>query len=222
MTGGITARLGALYARDLALGFRGGGGALTGALFFLCVVALLPFAAGPDLALLARIGPAMLWLGALLATLIGLDRLFQDDRDDGTLDLLMLGEVPPSLVVLAKAAAQWTASGLPLIATAPVLGLMLNMPPERILTTVAALAAGTPTLTLIGTIGAALATVLRRGGLIVAVLVLPMSVPVLIFGIAASMGTAGTGPFWVLGGLLLAALAAAPAAAAAALRAGEG
>ncbi|WP_334176447.1 heme exporter protein CcmB [Pseudoxanthobacter sp.] len=214
--------LAALYGRDLALGLRSGGGALIGALFFLCVVAMLPFAAGPDLALMARIGPAILWLGALLATLIGLDRLFQADSDDGTLDLLLAGEVPPALVVLAKAAAHWTAGGLPLIAVAPLLGLMLNMAPGAIATTVAALALGTPALTLTGTIGAALAAALRRGGLIVPVLVLPLSVPVLVFGVAASTGTAGTGPFAVLGGLFLATLAGAPLAAAAALKAGEG
>lgn len=226
MTGGILPALFALYRRDLVLGFRVGGGALVGVLFYLAVVVAIPFAIGPDLVLLARLGPAVLWIGALLATLLGLDRLFQADRDDGSLDLLLMSEAPLGLVVLAKALAHWTATGLPLVAAVPVLGLFLNLGPEAIAASALCLLVGTPSLTLIGAIGAALTAGLGRGGLLIPVLVLPLAVPVLIFGIAATTGAFGAAAFWppflLLVAILLVALVAAPVAAAAALRAGEG
>src|SRR6185437_7807899 len=160
----------ALVVRDMRLSVRVGGGALMGALFFLIVVAMMPFALGPDLALLARIGPAILWLGALLASLLALDRLFAIDYDDGSLDLLMMGRMPLELAVAAKAIAHWLTTALPLVVISPVLGMMLNIELRATGTLALTLLAGTPALTFIGLIGAALSVALRRGGLLLAVL----------------------------------------------------
>jgi heme exporter protein B len=204
---------------------RVGGGALMGVLFFLIVVAMVPFALGPDLALLARTGPAILWLGALLASLLALDRLFAADHEDGSLDLILMGRAPLELAVAAKALAHWLTTGLPLVVAAPLLGLFLNLDPAAIGAVALTLFAGTPALTCIGLIGAALAVALRRGGLLVPVLVLPLTVPVLIFGVAAT-NAALTGPlpfgtpFTVLVALTLASMVLGPVAAAAALRHG--
>jgi heme exporter protein B len=215
----------ALLVRDLRLAVRVGGGALIGVLFFLIVVTLIPLAAGPDLALLRRIGPAILWLGALLASLLTLDRLFAADHEDGSLDVLLTGTAPLELAVLTKALAHWLATGLPLVIAAPLLGLLLNLEPAALGAVTLTLLAGTPALTLIGVIGAALAVVLRRGGLLLAVLVLPLTVPVLIFGVAASNAAVigpvpfGT-PFTILCALTLLSLVLGPLAAAAALRQG--
>jgi heme exporter protein B len=223
----MTSALWALYRRDLTLSLRVGGGAAVSVLFFLVVVTIVPLGVGPDLKLLARIGPGILWIGALLATLLGLERLFQADRDDGSLDLLLTGEAPLSLVVLAKAAAHWTASGLPLVVAAPFLALFLDLSPTAIGAVTLTLAAGTPALTLMGAIGAALTAGLRRGGLLVPVLVVPLAVPVLIFGVAAADAAVTDPapflpPFLILCALTLFSLVIAPIAAAAALRAGEG
>jgi heme exporter protein B len=177
---------GAVLVRDVRLALRVGGGARTGVLFFLSVVVLIPFALGPDLALLQRIGPAVLWLGALLAALLGLDRLLADDQADGSLDLILTGRMPLELVVAAKAVAHWLTTGLPLVIAAPVLGLMLNLEPATTGVVVLTLLVGTPALTFIGVIGAALAVALRRGGLLLPVLVLPLTIPVLIFGVSAA------------------------------------
>jgi heme exporter protein B len=186
---------------------------------------MVPFAIGPDLALLARIGPAILWLGALLASLLALDRLFATDHEDGSLDLLMMGEMPLELTVAAKAAAHWLTTGLPLVVIAPLLGLMLNVDMRAMGWIALTLAAGTPALTFIGLIGAALSVALRRGGLLLAVLVLPLTVPVLIFGVAAAnAAAAGSTPFGpaftILCALSLASFVLGPIAAAAALRHG--
>ncbi len=180
----------ALYLRDLRLGVRAGGGALTGVLFFLAVIATIPFAVGPDLNLLARIGPAVLWIGALLSGLLGLDRLFQADREDGSLDLLLVGSdmVSRALTVLTKCLAHWTVNMLPLVVAAPLLGLFLNMSPAGIAATTLTLMAGTPAIAFIGAVGASVAVALPRGGLIISVLVLPLVIPVLIFGVSASYG----------------------------------
>ena len=166
-----------LLGRDMRLAVRVGGGALMGALFFLVVVSMIPFAIGPDLALLARIGPAILWLGALLASLLALDRLFATDYEDGSLDLLMMGGMPLELAVATKAIAHWITTGLPLVIIAPLLGLMLNVELHAVGWLALTLAAGTPALTFLGLIGAALSVALRRGGLLLAVLVLPLTVP---------------------------------------------
>jgi heme exporter protein B len=217
--------LNALLVRDMRLAIRVGGGALMGALFFLIVVTMMPFAIGPDLALLAHIGPAILWLGALLASLLALDRLFATDHEDGSLDLLMMGSLPLELSVATKALAHWLTTGLPLVVIAPLLGLMLNVELHAMGWLALTLLAGTPALTFIGLVGAALAVALRRGGLLLAVLVLPLTVPVLIFGVAAAnaalFGATPFGPpFTILCALTLASLVLGPIAAAASLRQG--
>jgi heme exporter protein B len=215
----------AVAGQTARLSLRGGGGALIGLVFFLAVVTVVPFAVGPDLNLLGRIGPAILWVGALLAMLLGLDRLFGEDKDDGSLDLLVLSGLPLELTVLAKCAGAWLATGLPLVIAAPILGLLLGMSPAALATTTLTLLAGTPALTLIGAIGAALMTALGRGGLMVAVLVLPFTIPVLIFGVSAAYAAAvGPAPFLppllILAALTLVSAVVAPVAGAAALRAG--
>jgi heme exporter protein B len=215
--------VGALFLRELRVGRRIGGGTMLGVIFFLVLVTLTPFAIGPDLALLARIAPAILWLSGLLATLLGLDRLFQADYEDGSLDLLLMSRTPLELVILTKCLAHWVLTGLPLVAAAPLFGLMLAMPPQELWRVALSLLVGTPALTLIGAIGAALTVSLRRGGLLLAILILPLSIPVLIFGVAAAAATeAGLLPFatplMILGALTLVALVGAPVAAAAALR----
>jgi heme exporter protein B len=215
--------LAALLMRDIRLAMRVGGGALIGVLFFLIVVTLMPFAIGPDLALLARIGPAILWLGALLASLLTLDRLLAIDHEDGSLDLILTAPMPLELTVAAKAVAHWLTTGLPLIIAAPLLGLLLNLEPAATGAVALTLLVGTPALTFIGLIGAALTVALRRGGLLLAVLVLPLTIPVLIFGVAASNAaivgpvTFGT-PFSILSGLALMSIVVGTFAAAAALR----
>ncbi len=221
----MTGPLAAIFRRDLLLAMRIGGGAMVGVVFFLAVVTIVPFGVGPDMNLLARIGPAILWIGALLATLLGLDRLFQADADDGSLDLMMMAPTPLPLVIATKAAAHWLATGLPLVAAAPVLGLFLNVPPEAMGAVALTLGAGTPALSLIGAVGAALAVSLRRGGLLMAILVLPLTIPVLIFGVAATnaaiVGPLPFGqPFMILLALSLMSLVLGPIAAAAALRLG--
>ena len=214
----------ALFARDLRVGRRIGGGAALGVVFFLILITLMPFAIGPDLNLLSRIGPAILWIAGLLATLLGLDRLFQSDRDDGSLDLLLMSRTSAEAIVLVKCMAHWLLTGLPLVLFTPVFGLMLGMDGQALAQTTASLAAGTPALTMLGAIGAALTVGLRKGGLLMAILILPLCIPVLIFGVSAA--TAGIGnpipfatPFLILCALSLAAIAGAPFAAAAALRA---
>ena len=215
----------ALLLRDMRLAVRLGGGAPVGVLFFLIVVTLIPFALGPDLALLRRIGPAILWLGALLASLLALDRLFGADHEDGSLDLILMSSVPLELSVAVKALAHWLTTGLPLVIAAPVLALLLDLDPLAMGAVALTLLVGTPALTFIGAVGAALAVTLRRGGLIVAVLVLPLTIPVLIFGVAAA-NTAIVGPvpfgapFTILCALTLASAVIGPFAAAAALRQG--
>ncbi|MBB4954880.1 heme exporter protein B [Agrobacterium vitis] len=176
----------ALFLRDLKLSMRAGGGALIGVLFFLTVVAVIPFGVGPDMNLLARIGPAIVWIGALLAALLGLDRLFQADRDDGSLDLLLMQETPLVLTIFIKCLAHWTATSLPLVIASPLMGLFMNMNEVSIGAVMLTLLVGTPAITFIGAAGAAVAVALPRGGLLVSILVLPLSIPVLIFGVSAS------------------------------------
>lgn len=178
----------ALLWRDLRLTFGPGSSILTGLLFFTAVVAATPFAIGPDPVILARVGPGMLWIGALLATLLGLDRLFQADRDDGSLDHLILSGERQNLsfMVFIKCFAHWCGTVLPLIAATPILGLMLNLDAKTIGATTLTLLCGTPAITLIGAVGAALAASLPRGGLLISVIVLPLAVPVMIFGVSAA------------------------------------
>jgi heme exporter protein B len=217
--------LAALFIRDLRLAIRVGGGGGIGVLFFLIVVVLIPFAIGPELTLLARLGPAILWLGALLASLLTLDRLFAIDHEDGSLDLILMSDTPLELAVAAKAAAHWLTTGLPLVVATPLLGLFMNLDAKASVAVMLTLLAGTPALTFIGLIGAALSVALRRGGLLLAVLVLPLTVPVLIFGVAASnaaiVGPVPFGaPFSILCALTLVSLVIGPLAAAIALRQG--
>ncbi|MCC0016121.1 MAG: heme exporter protein CcmB [Rhodobiaceae bacterium] len=214
----------ALFARELALAVRIGGGALMAVVFFLIVVTVIPFGVGPDLNVLARIGPAILWIGVLLANLLAIDRLFQADQEDGSLDLIVMSPVPLEMTVAVKALAYWMTTGLPLTLAAPLFGMMLNVPPQALGAICLTLLAGTPALTFIGTIGAALTVVLRRGGLLLAILVVPLMIPVLIFGISATTAvitgpTPFLTPFLILVALSLFSLVLGPLAAAAALRA---
>jgi heme exporter protein B len=213
----------ALLVRDMRLAVRVGGGAWIGVLFFLIVVTLVPFAIGPELALLRRIGPTILWLGALLASLLTLDRLFAADHEDGSLDLILMGRAPLELAIAIKALAHWLTTGLPLVVAAPLFGFFFDIDSRSMGAVALTLLVGTPALTLLGLIGAALAVTLRRGGLLVAVLILPLTIPVLIFGVAASnaalAGPVSFGtPFTILCALSLASLVIGPVAAAAAFR----
>ncbi len=213
----------ALAGQTLRLGVRAGGGAIVGLVFFLAVVTVIPFGVGPDLKLLARIGPAILWIAALLASLLGLERLFGADREDGSLDLYVVSGEPLVIYALGRAAGHWTLTGLPLVIAAPILGLLLNLEPRAMAAVALTLLVGSPALTLIGAVGAALTAGLPRGGLLIAVLVLPLTVPVLIFGVSATLGAISDpepflSPFLLLCASTLAALALAPIAAAAALK----
>lgn len=212
-----------LFLRDVKLSVRAGGGALIGVLFFMTVVAVIPFGVGPDLNLLSRIGPAILWIGALLAALLGLDRLFQAEREDGSLDLLLMQETPLVLTVFVKCLAHWIATGLPLVVASPLLGLFMNMDETAIGATTLTLLAGTPALTFIGAAGAGIAVALPRGGLLVSILVLPLAIPVLIFGVSAVYAAIEDPapflpPFLILVALNLLFAVIGPVAAAAALR----
>ncbi|TDR87352.1 heme exporter protein CcmB [Enterovirga rhinocerotis] len=213
----------ALLRRDLVLAARIGGSGGLGLVFFLMIVAVIPFALGPDLNLLSRIGPAILWIAALLSTLVGLDRLFQADEEDGSLDLLRLSGTPLEILVLAKATAHWLTTGLPLAVASPLFGLLLALEPAAMATSLVSLLVGTPALSFLGAIGAALTASLRRGGLILAILVLPFAIPVLIFGVAASdpAAEARAQALLFLGALTLIAGVVGTLAAAAALRSRE-
>jgi len=212
----------ALLRRDLRLALRTGGGAGLGLAFFLIVVMLIPFGIGPDTALLARVAPGVLWVAALLACLLSLDRLFQADAEDGSLDILALSPLPLEGVVLIKALAHWLTTGLPLVLAAPVLAIALNLPESGYLWLIASLAAGTPALSALGAFAASLTVGLRRGGLLLSLLVLPLYIPTLIFGARcaslAANGNDALPAFLILAGLSLGTLAVTPFAAAAALR----
>ncbi|NWG47440.1 MAG: heme exporter protein CcmB [Alphaproteobacteria bacterium] len=213
----------ALLWREHLLARRQGGGAGLTVLFFAMTVSLLPFGLGPDLPLLAAIGPGMIWIAMTLATLLSLDRLFQADYEDGSLDQLALMPLPLEAVVLGKALAHWLGTGLPLLLATPLLALLLNVPPALFPALIVSLLAGTPALTLLGSVGAALTVCVRRGGLLLALLVLPLYVPVVIFGVnAVVQAGAGEGVFnpslLFSAALSIFAAALAPFAAAAALR----
>lgn len=214
----------ALLRRDLAIATRSGGAAMLGVLFFLAVVAVIPFGIGPDLNLLARIGPAILWIGALLASLLGLDRLFQADREDGSLDMLAMQDwFSLVLTVFIKSLAHWLATGLPLVLAAPLLGLLMNMGATATGAVMLTLLVGTPAISFIGAVGAAVAVVLPRGGLLVSILILPLAIPVLIFGVSAAYAAVTDPdpflpPFMILSAIALFFAALGPVAAAAALK----
>ncbi len=211
-----------LLIRDLRLAVRAGGGFGLGLAFFLVVTVLVPFGVGPRPDLLARIAPGVLWIGALLACLLSLDRIFQLDYEDGSLDLLATSPMPMESTVAVKALAHWLTSGLPLTLAAPVLGVLLNLPPAGFGWIVLSLAIGTPALSMIGTFGAALTVGLKRGGLLLSLLVLPLYVPTLIFGTEAARrgaeGLANSTPLLMLAGITAGSVALLPFAAAAAVR----
>lgn len=212
----------ALLLRDLRLAFRSGGGFGLALAFFLIVATLVPFGVGADPATLSRIAGGILWVGALLACLLSLDRLFQTDWEDGSLDLLATAPLPLEGAVAVKALAHWLTTGLPLTLVAPVLGVLLNLAPAAYGWLVLSLALGTPALSVIGAFGAALTVGVRRGGLLLSLLVLPLYVPTLIFGAEAVRRGAGgldpATPMLLLAGITLGAAALLPFAAAAALR----
>jgi heme exporter protein B len=212
----------ALLSRDLRLAFRSGGGFGLALAFFLIVVTLVPFGVGAEGTTLAAIAGGILWVAALLACLLSLDRLFQTDWEDGSLDLLATAPVPLEGAVAVKAAAHWLTTGLPLTLAAPVLGLLLNLPGPAYLWLLVSLALGTPSLSMIGAFGAALTVGVKRGGLLLSLLVLPLYIPTLIFGAeAVRRGTEGldpSTPLLMLAGITLGAVALLPFAAAAAIR----
>ena len=211
-----------LIQRDLRLAVRAGGGFGLGLAFFLIVTTLVPFAVGPKAELLGTIAPGILWIGALLACLLSLDRLFQLDHEDGSLDLLATAPIPLEAVALAKAVAHWLTTGLPLTLAAPALGVLLNLPPQGYGVMTLSLALGTPALSMIGAFGAALTVGLKRGGLLLSLIVLPLYVPTLIFGAEAARraadGLDGSTPLLLMAGISLATVALVPFATAAALR----
>ena len=216
----------ALVRRDLKLSARVGGSGALGLIFFLMIVTLVPFGLGPDLNLLARIGPAILWIGAVLATLIGLDRLFQADEEDGSLDLMTASSLPLEAVVLAKVTAHWLTTGLPLALAAPLFGLLVALDGVGMAAVSVTLLVGTPALTFIGAVGAALTASIRRGGLILAILVLPLMIPTLIFGVSAANAARGgdipfTTPLLILAAITLITAVIGTVGAALALRQGE-
>jgi heme exporter protein B len=214
--------MGAVLARDLKLALRQRGDSLTAVGFFAIAAVLFPFGVGPEAGVLARIAGGVLWVTALLAALLSLEAVFISDYEDGTLDQFLMCGQPVSAIVLAKVLAHWLTTGIPLIIVAPLLAPTLNLPAEGYGPLVAALALGTPVLSLLGAVGASLVLGARRGGVLLSLLVLPLYIPVLIFGTAAvEAGLTGLSvapPLTVLAGFLILALTLAPFAAAVALK----
>ncbi|MBT5263631.1 MAG: heme exporter protein CcmB [Rhodospirillaceae bacterium] len=212
----------ALVGRDLRLALRQGADAVMVLMFFVIVVTLFPLGVGPEPGVLERISSGIVWVAALLAAMLSLDRLFQADYDDGSLDLIVMTPAPLELVVLAKCLAHWLTTGLPILIVSPLLGVLMNMRPDAYLVLLAGMALGTPVLSLVGAVGAALVLGSRRAGVLVALLVLPLTIPILIFGVGAveaAVGGYGARPhLLLLGAVLLFALPLCPWATAAALR----
>ncbi len=213
----------ALFKRDVLLAFRSGGGFGLALAFFLILVMFVPFGVGADRAILARIAPGILWIGALLACLLSLDRIFQLDAEDGTLDVLATSPLPLEGIAAAKAAAHWLTTGLPLTIAAPFLGYLLGLPQAGYLWLILSLLTGTVALSFIGMFGAALTVGVKRGGLLLSLLVLPLYVPTLIFGaltvVRVTEGLEPLSPWMLLTGLSLASVVAMPVVGAMALRA---
>ncbi len=213
----------ALIRRDIRLALREGGAISTALGFYLIVVAILPLGLGPDLNLLGRIAPGVLWIGLILSALLSVDRIFYNDYEDGALEALALGPLPLELVAVAKALAHWLTTGIPLTLAAPILGLLLNLNADAFGVLVLTMLAGTPAVSFLGATGAALTLGLRRGGLLLSLLILPLYVPVLIFAVSAmSAVIIGPGSFWqpfmILCLISLATMILSPLATAAALR----
>lgn len=216
-----------LLRRDITLGLREGAATGTALGFYLVVVSLMPLGLGPDLNLLSRIAPGVLWVGLLLAALLTLPRVFEADAEDGTLDALSLGPMPLELVCLAKALGHWLTTCIPLCLIAPALGLLLNLDLQAYPALAATLLVGTPAVSLLGSAGAALTLRARKGGVLIALLVLPLYIPTLIFGIAAISAVVTppgsfTSSFLMVTAVSLVSLVIGPLAAAAALRAQMG
>ena len=212
----------AIVRRDVTLALRRVSDTVSVVLFFVLAIVLFPLGIGPELNVLARIAAGTIWVAALLAAMLSLDRLFQVDADEGGLDLLVLAPLPLEAVVLAKCLAHWLVTGVPLILSAPILSILLNMGGDGLLVMILAMALATPTLSLIGAVGAALTVGARRGGVLVSLLVLPLLTPVLILGASAvDLAVAGlnaTPLLMLLGAMLLVAVLLCPWAAAAGLR----
>jgi heme exporter protein B len=204
--------------RDLLLAMRNRADVLASVFFFIIVAALAPLGLGPEPAMLRTIGPGMLWIAALLASMLALGRLFAQDYADGTLEQMLLSPEPTGVLVAGKIVAHWLTCGVPLIVLSPLLALQFGLPAEQVTVLMASLLLGTPILSLIGAIGAALTLGVRGGGVLVALLVLPLYIPVLIFGAGAAVAQDPQAHLLLLGGLLAGALALAPWATAAALR----
>ncbi len=212
----------AILRRDISLSLRSGMDSAQPLIFFVIALTLFPLGVGPSPEILERIGVGVIWVLALLAVMLSLDRLFQADAEDGSLEQLALADLPLELTVLAKCLAHWLMSGLVLVIASPLLALLLHQSTETSGVLALALLLGTPVLTLIGSVGAALLIGARRGGVLIALLVLPLYIPILIFGVSAVeaevMGLGGSAQLLILGAILLTALALTPFAAAAALR----
>ena len=210
------------FSKDLKLAFRQRAEIVNPILFFLIVITLFPLAIGPEPGLLARMAPGIIWVAALLSTMLGLDKLFRDDYHDGTLEQLIASAYPLPLTVLAKVAAHWVITGLPLVLMTPVFALLLNLESSALLATVLTLLLGTPLLSFIGAIGAGLTVGLQKGGILMSLLVLPLYIPVLIFATSAidtsSMELAYSGQLAILGAMLIVAIIAAPIAISSALK----
>jgi heme exporter protein B len=209
--------------RDITLAMRRRTDVMTTLFFFLIVVSLFPLGVGTEKETLRILGPGVIWVAALLASMLALERLFAADYEDGTLEQILLTAQPLSLLVLAKAAAHWLLTGLPLVALAPLVGLQYQLPPDALLMMVISLLIGTPVLSLIGGIGAALTLGLRGGGILLSLLILPLYIPVLVYGAGAvtvsMIDLADTQPYLaLLAAFLLLALTLAPVATSAALR----
>ncbi len=199
-----------IVRRDLTLAMRQGGDAMMAVMFFVIAVTLFPFGIGPETQILSRISAGVVWVVALLATLLSLERLFQADFEDGCLELLAITPLPLEAIVMAKCIANWLLTSVPLLVAAPILALMLHLESEGLLVFIAAMALGTPTLNLVGAVGAALTVGARRGGVLLTLLVLPLYVPVLIFGVGAVeatlTGQTAQPQLLILGGFLLGAI----------------
>lgn len=214
--------LAAMFRRELRLALRQGADSAMVVAFFVIAVVLFPFGIGPEANILARIGPGVVWVAALMAAMLSMERLFQADYEDGSLELLVLTPLPMEATVVAKIAVHWLTTGLPLIVAAPLLALMMNVPFEAWPVLIASLALGTPTLSLLGAVGAALVLGARRGGVLLSLLILPLAVPVLIFGAgavdAALTGGSAKANLLLEAAILLGCLALCPWAASAAVR----
>lgn len=211
----------AMIQRELRLSLRGGGDVLTLVLFFVITGAIVPFAVGPDRVLLARIAPGVVWIAAFLAMLLGVERLFRADHDDGSLILLRQAELPLSAVIAAKLIAHWLVSALPLIVASPLLAVLLAMEPDAFWRMLMSLLLGTPALAAFAAIGAAVTVAIRRGGLIAPILIAPLSIPVLIFGVGSITNTQSSAAILFLAALSLMAVTLAPFAAALAISSAE-